>query len=243
MPKKGERENLIGQRFGRLVVIGLDENLTQLRGRGYWVCKCDCGKICSVKACYLKNGMQKSCGCYKKEIVIRQHEEGRKTNRYVDYGDYMEGFDNNENSFLFDKEDFSIISKYYWSIDIHGYVIRSEGNHHIKMHAELLNPPKGYVTDHINHNRSDNRRSNLRIATSQQNAWNRRDGWPSKTGVKGVHYKTSGKFEVVINGRYLGSFSTLDEAISIRNQAEEKIHQDFRYDKHKDKGPPYYNNK
>jgi hypothetical protein len=42
------------------------------------------------------------------------------------------------------------------------------------MHRLILNPPAGFVTDHINGNRLDNRRINLRIATHRQNCQNQR---------------------------------------------------------------------
>lgn len=57
MPKK---LNLIGQRFGKLVVIAHAENKGR---RTQWLCKCDCGneKICLTES--LQNGKCKSCGC------------------------------------------------------------------------------------------------------------------------------------------------------------------------------------
>ena len=46
---------------------------------------------------------------------------------------------------------------------------------YLKMHHAILGkPPQGYVVDHINGNRLDNRRCNLRFVTHQQNAFNTR---------------------------------------------------------------------
>lgn len=56
--------NLIGQRFGRLVVIGLDDRNSK---KTYWVCQCDCGGIKSARSDCLLCGAVKSCGCMKKE--------------------------------------------------------------------------------------------------------------------------------------------------------------------------------
>ena len=54
--------NLIGQRFGRLVVV---KNLDPENGRTYSLCHCDCGN--DVKVCnkFLRNGHIQSCGCLK----------------------------------------------------------------------------------------------------------------------------------------------------------------------------------
>ena len=53
--------NLVGQRFGRLLV--LEEDMTNNKKKAKWICKCDCGNITSVYGYNLKNGNTKSCGC------------------------------------------------------------------------------------------------------------------------------------------------------------------------------------
>lgn len=57
--------NLIGQRFGRLVVVSRAENNKYQKTR--WLCKCDCGTEKVVLAHDLRLGTAKSCGCYRKE--------------------------------------------------------------------------------------------------------------------------------------------------------------------------------
>ena len=53
--------DLIGQRFGKLVVI----EKTNKRNHEHvvWKCKCDCGNECYVPSHYLRNGETSSCGC------------------------------------------------------------------------------------------------------------------------------------------------------------------------------------
>ena len=54
--------DLTGQKFGKLLVISKD--ITKKTNSGsYWVCKCDCGKIKSIKSSSLRRGEIQSCGC------------------------------------------------------------------------------------------------------------------------------------------------------------------------------------
>jgi len=59
--------NLVGQRFGRLLVVsraGSDK-----RGEALWECECDCGAVTVVLGSNLRKGKTKSCGCYKEELM------------------------------------------------------------------------------------------------------------------------------------------------------------------------------
>lgn len=62
----GKIIDMAGQRFGRLQVIELDMN-KKINHKAYWICKCDCGNIVSIRGQDLRQGKTKSCGCYMKE--------------------------------------------------------------------------------------------------------------------------------------------------------------------------------
>lgn len=74
--------------------------------------------------------------------------------------------------------------------------------------------PEEWV-DHIDHDHSNNRFSNLREASHSENMANKRVNKNSGTGIKGVHQRGD-RFlvKILINGerRYLGSFSTKEHA-------------------------------
>lgn len=53
--------NLIGKKFGRLTV--LEKMDSKLYKQTTWLCKCDCGKICTASTRTLNSGRKKSCGC------------------------------------------------------------------------------------------------------------------------------------------------------------------------------------
>ena len=73
MKQTGEkrRENLIGQRFSRLVVIEYAEEEKQKyygnNHKATWKCQCDCGNIHYATSENLKRGDTPSCGCITKE--------------------------------------------------------------------------------------------------------------------------------------------------------------------------------
>lgn len=62
-------DDLIGQRFGHLTVIGRAENRRSPSGSCcvVWTCKCDCGNTKEVRANELRSGSTLSCGCYRKQ--------------------------------------------------------------------------------------------------------------------------------------------------------------------------------
>lgn len=60
----GQRLQLEGKRFGKLVVENID--IFYHRKQSYWICKCDCGKIKSIRGTHLQAGKITSCGCIRR---------------------------------------------------------------------------------------------------------------------------------------------------------------------------------
>jgi hypothetical protein len=61
-----KKENLLGQKFARLLVIDEAEPVG-VRHRPAWLCQCDCGNTKVIKSEELKSGDTKSCGCWNQE--------------------------------------------------------------------------------------------------------------------------------------------------------------------------------
>ena len=79
------KENLVGRKFGRLVVI--EEAPTKISKSGktrrvMWKCKCKCGTVCTIGARALKTGMTRSCGCLHKERVSNALTNALVGNRF-----------------------------------------------------------------------------------------------------------------------------------------------------------------
>jgi hypothetical protein len=86
--------------------------------------------------------------------------------------------------------------------------------------------------DHINRNPLDNRRSNLRPATQQQQNCNQGKQSNNTSGVRGVgwhKFKQKWRARIKLNGKRLelGYFDNLEDATRVRRAAELKYHEEF----------------
>jgi hypothetical protein len=71
---------------------------------------------------------------------------------------------------LVDQEDLGIVDGKPWHLDSQGYAAR--GKPALRMHRLILAPGPGYEVDHLNRNKLDNRRANLRLLTHAENTQN-----------------------------------------------------------------------
>ena len=74
---------------------------------------------------------------------------------------------------LVDAEDYPVLSRLNWYVSDTGYAVTDSPVKHIKMHKLLIGPiPPRTVIDHINRNKLDNRKRNLRIVSHKENIHN-----------------------------------------------------------------------
>lgn len=100
----------------------------------------------------------------------------------------------------------------------------------VKQIHKLITPHFKFTVDHINHDRADNRMSNLRDVTMASQGRNQSLNKANKSGYNGI-VEVSGKkaitYRALIGVRgtnvYLGTFKTLDKAIAARKDAEVKF--------------------
>ena len=84
-------------------------------------------------------------------------------------------------------EDYAIVCKHPWSLSNCGYVQSKSGDTHVLMHRLIMNAKKGQEIDHVNRDKLDNRRDNLKLCTHKDNMKN--VVWKSgSSGYRGVTY-------------------------------------------------------
>lgn len=115
-------------------------------------------------------------------------------------------------------EDYDLVAQYPWCISkSRGKFYARRGQHvngriiTILMHRVIMNAPDDMEVDHINGDGLDNRRENLRLCVHRQNAGNVQITKVNKSGFKGVYRNSSG-WAAGIASRYLGTFTTAEEA-------------------------------
>lgn len=228
---KRTRENLIGKRFNRLTVINQADDLVNSSGNRkiQWLCKCDCGNEVIVRGDLLKNGAIKSCGCYKKDILIEFNKNNKKTNKYILFDDYGVLWTSNTNEEVyFDIDDADEILKYCWHKENSGYPATTIDDKKVRLHTFL-----GFKWhDHSNRNKLDNRKKNFRPCDYSQNGTNKGLRNDNTSGVIGVYWFSRDKkwrAQININGKMksLGNFVNKEDAIKARLIAESKYYKEF----------------
>ena len=138
---------------------------------------------------------------------------------------------------IVDDESFVSLNQYKWWINKHGYAVRKKytkssgygkGDHtekQVLMHVEINNTPRGQITDHVNRNRLDNRKCNLRISSKSQNGLNINTKKNNTSGYTGVHwYKPYKMWQAYITinykRRHLGYFKNIIDALVARKKVE-----------------------
>jgi hypothetical protein len=131
---------------------------------------------------------------------------------------------------IIDSEDVCRVKDLKWSLH-RGYAVNNKIKH-VALHQVIFGMKNSPQIDHINRNKLDNRKKNLREATFRLNIINRDVQLNNKsTGVKGISKREDNKFRARIfaNGKsvHLGYFKTIREAERVRKQAERKYFGEF----------------
>ena len=187
-------------------------------------------KRCSVEGCNNKHKAKGYCGKhyyqFKKygEVLERTKYD---PNKIVLYDEYAEIIIYNKDCeevarALIDIEDVDKIKNYKWCLS-HGYAYNIKSD--IRLHRLIMNCTDDKVVDHINRDRLDNRKSNLRICSQQQNSINRGIQSNNNSGVVGVYWaKSRNKWcaQIMLNKKniFLGYYEDMNDAIQARKQAE-----------------------
>jgi hypothetical protein len=190
-------------------------------------------KKCKVTNCGKKQKYLKKGYCCKHYQQIKQHGKILERtmfdpNEIIDCDDYYEICLYNRKHeevgrTLIDKEDLEKIKGYKWYLS-RGYVSTRKKNYTTKLHQLILGKKEGYEIDHINHDKFDNRKKNLRFATRSQNGMNKKcKGYKWDNNCWQVRIKINKK---EIN---LGRFENEQTAAKVAQEARQRYFGEFAY--------------
>lgn len=165
------------------------------------------------------------------KIKNKNIKKSKNTFRFFDTYVEMDIYNNKGEVFaivLIDAEDYDNIKDYKWYLT-KGYVTNRKLG---KLHRYLTNTPKHLVVDHINMNKLDNRKENLRVCKQQQNCFNKLEQKNNSSGHRGVTFnKRNNKWRarIGLNEKqiHLGYYDKLEDAIEARLSAENKYYKEF----------------
>jgi hypothetical protein len=187
-------KDLTGKKFHRLTVI---KKVEDDKKEIHWVCLCDCGNKKVIRGNSLKSGNTKSCGCYNSEVHRGIAKKNfKKIWEPIDQGSYYDIPLSKETFSKVDKEDYDKIKEYKWYYNrktgyaYSGGVNQSSGENSRKKLSRFImgiNSPIIQI-DHINGDRLDNRKANLRIATNEENCSNSFIRIDNTSGHRGVSF-------------------------------------------------------
>lgn len=136
-----------------------------------------------------------------------------------------------------DDDDFEYLNQWKWYCDRKGYACRAGGieikRNTIRMHREIIKTPKGMLTDHIDRDRLNNCKSNLRICLFSGNSANTGLTKNNTTGYKGIAFMggkvNKWKARIKFNCKlyHIGCFKTKEEAAMAYDKKAKELFGEF----------------
>lgn len=134
---------------------------------------------------------------------------------------------------IIDIEDIEKLKQYSFRIHNNGYITSVKNGKTLYLHQIVFeNVQKGFEIDHINRNKLDNRKMNLRECRHIDNTHNRKSyNKFGQQGIKKIKRNLNKSYMAsIINNKkfiFLGYYRTKEEAIKAREKAEKEIYKGF----------------
>lgn len=138
---------------------------------------------------------------------------------------------------IIDDGDYELVSKRKWHMVSRGYV---KSNHYagggkanqmtetVSLHRFIMHPPTGVVVDHVNGDKLDNRRSNLRLCSQKNNTRNAKLSKRNTSGYKGVFWASHANlWRVRVGNKHVGYFKNKIEGAKAYNKVAQELFGDF----------------
>ena len=156
-------------------------------------------------------------------------------NTYKIIGDIAYGKTTKGIPFMIDADDIDKCKMHTWCRDPRGYFAARIDGKTITLHRFIYGIHMGGFTsvsvDHINGDRSDNRKCNIRKCKQLENGRNIKIKSSNTSGYPGVRLVPSGKFaaRIMVNRKeiFLGTYDSIEKAIEARVRAEKKYFGEF----------------
>lgn len=230
--------DMIGRQCERLTVFARGPDyIDPVSGyhRAQWWCRCSCGNITLVSGKNLRRRNTKSCGCLIREKCAEAGRARKGNNRYDFLDDIVVGYTMQNDKFYFDRDDFDLVSQFYWHRHRQGYIYTKIDGKQVSLHRFVMNASPDERIDHINHQKENACKGNLRRVTTVQNCCNETLAKNNTSGCTGVNFnKRRGKWisRLMKEGisHFLGAYDSYDEAVAARKAAEEKYFGEYSYD-------------
>jgi len=167
--------------------------------------------------------------CNRHYLKMKFYGTTEKISRYrntiVDKGDHCEILTSRGEVIAVDKNDLDLVQGHSWCIDKRGYVVANIDGKTKTIHRHILGLKDSKISvDHVNGNKLDNTRSNLRPCKQKLNSKNLRKKKTNISGYPGIRMTKHGKYNVRITVDrkevHVGNFDTFKEAVEKRKAAE-----------------------
>lgn len=186
-----------------------------------------------------KDGYSYTCISCNRAHCLSYENSGRRIRQRVPYSNIVRPsiypgaievkvYGDNDLWFTIDIDDFKLYSDYKFYTTV-GYITITPETRKLSLHRLIVDFE---IVDHINRNKLDNRKTNLRSATHGQNMVNSGPQKRNKSGYKGVYVNNeSYQVQITSNGKrvYIGVYKTAVEAALAYDEAAKKYHGEFAY--------------
>lgn len=241
--------DITGQKFGSWSV---ESYAYSKDWRAFWKCRCKCGCVKILRGDrLLRLREQPYCKSCKPRNVrieaksldthllsrILNRSKGVFTNTFIVNGDTVYAYGSDGECFIFSANDIMLVSRHTWfRKKFRGgwYICTRIKGKETCLHTLIMGTLDGTRhVDHINLDKLDNRRQNLRFCSLHENAFNRSISTNNTIGFKGLSRHKSGRWNACISfcrcRIYLGTYDKKEDAASAYDFAAEMLFDSFAW--------------
>lgn len=144
----------------------------------------------------------------------------------------LHGKHGKEKALVIDKDDEGLFATGKWHVSNNGYAYSRRHGQVIFAHRLVTGAVHGTIVDHVNGDRLDNRRQNLRLCTHAENMRNAKLSRRNRSGYKGVNWfapRGYWRAEIRFDAQpiTIAYFRDPAEAAYVRDQVALQLHGEF----------------